>query len=822
MRLRKPRRDDLSLLVCAALAGAGALWPRAPLPDAAFGDGFGPRAVASGLATLLATPGLGGDMFGVWFGRVVVVLAVVATLWTASLGAGGMRSAALVRLAGWRSAAQLGAAALICTVFALGLAVPGRTLWLLALLPGLLALAQVPPLRGRCLATVALVFVALWGEAVAWMLAGAGFGQAGPGGVGVSAGAAPAQLWWVVRQAAWWGLVAELLAWLVAAACTVMRRAPGARCCGAMPGVLALGLALQVGYAVIFLPMLPQPQGVMGSDHSVVLTNLLAGDFWYLENGAFAIPWFSPGQCGGVPYFGDANATWLTLAQALSFGMTPLAALRTSVLVFASLGFIGAYALLRSSFRASVPAALLGGALFQFNGFYATRMLAGHFVFHPFMLLPLFCCALSPLPGRAVAAPEAVLRLGAAGLLLAAMINGGMVHGVPPSLLAAAIVELIWMRRFGAAAFPAWGLAIAIFLGAVLSAARLDAMAAFVGNFPRTGYLLPGFARLGTALATIFDSLFLRVPADVARRLDNVQWLVDRHEFEIGVTVVPLVLIGLGSVAGLRWRRLAVRWWAVAGALVLAALPLVLNLYTPWWNDVLKALPYFASSSNLVRWFCAYVLPAVVLGALGLDAVTPHAMRRGVLAAASVAALLGIVAVTDFDYYRDPGMASYDPAPVEAAWRLAQQSGHPPEIVAIAEASRLGVAAFAGINRVNAMAAGRSVLQCYQPMFGYRLEAFPAVKLRAGTVLQAGDGDLNIANPACMLFPAANRCTPGTLFHASQLKEAGQFTAWRGFAFAMPWWMHAAVWLNLAALVCVLAGMGWAGWRIAASRRPAG
>jgi hypothetical protein len=59
-------------------------------------------------------------------------------------------------------------------------------------------------------------------------------------------------------------------------------------------------------------------------------------------------------------------------------------------------------------------------------------------------------------------------------------------------------------------------------------------------------------------------------------------------------------------------------WLALA---LLGCVPILLNWYYEPWNASLKTLPYFGSSSILLRWFAAYIPIVVLFAALAVDAL---------------------------------------------------------------------------------------------------------------------------------------------------------------------------------------------------------
>ena len=580
--------------------------------------------------------------------------------------------------------------------------------------------------------------------------------------------------------------------------------------------VLGAGLALLGVFAWLYLPLLVSADGSMGGDYALFLPNLLAGYFWYQENGALALPWFSPGACGGVPFFPDANVPWFSVPQLLTLVVPPSQAIRITLLGFAYAGFLGTYILLRQSFRCTPLAAFIAATLFMFNGFFVARMLVGHLTFHPFMLLPLFCACV--LPSVAPGPAAKILRITSAGLLLATMLQAGMVHGVPAVLISAAMLALVQALR-GGPRFALVALPAATGLGALLAAGKLAALAAFVAVFPRDNYRLSGFASFAEELLVLARSLFIRVPDNPHTYLSNLGVMQQPHEFEVGVTAVPLLLM-LAITAERMIRRpwpdiaaLRRHGWALGALLALASLPLLVNWYEPHWNAVLKQLPYFRSSSNLLRWNLAYILPVIVLGGLAFDALRwPQGWGHVGIGGATLAAILMLVAARDLAPYLHSDSTAYASAPIDQAWQTARQSRHPPPIVAIAVSATWGAAARrAEVNANNALTVGYSHRQCYQPMFGYGNENLPLANLRPAPVMSAQYGLLNLKNPACYLFPRENRCLPGAMFEVGERAAAEAFAAWKPFPFVIPAYMQTVLTVNLIALVATLLAMLGAG-----------
>lgn len=554
--------------------------------------------------------------------------------------------------------------------------------------------------------------------------------------------------------------------------------------------VLSLGVALWLVWMAIFLRYMPNQAGALGHDYALHLPNLLAGYYWFLGNGAWATPWFTPAECGGMAYYSDPNVAYFALPQLLSFWVAPLRAIQITFAGFALAGFLGAYGLMRRSFGASGPAALLAGGLFLFNGFYAYRLLAGHLTFHAFALAPALALALLPGPkAQPIKGREAALRVVLGALIMSYMFQSGMVHGIPPVLLSIATLFLVHGLLFGWRGAP-WALSMgAGVVTLALCAARLNAELALLANFPRSLYPLPG---VDNPVRETF--LLLRALAGFAGDggyLVNSPWTMQRHEWEYGVSLGAFALL-----LALPWRpkRLppedfkrpsgasrALAWVAIALAMVA---PLAFNFYQPGWTDFLKSLPYFGSSSSLLRFFSAYILVLVVCAGLALDRLATSGRARWFLAGLALGVTLIQNLASPKEFYAGQ---NYDPAPVEAAWLRAEASGEAPPIDAVAVNGNLWE--------------GQSRLNCYQPLFGYRLEVFPKGALRSGAITLHNGDALNLKNPACYVFPGQNACRPGDAFKIAQSDKAESLAHYRPFEFAPSHLQILAGWVSAGAQI---------------------
>lgn len=576
---------------------------------------------------------------------------------------------------------------------------------------------------------------------------------------------------------------------------------------------------LYVIYLWIYLPFLPNANGTLGHDYGLHFPNLLTGYYWFIQNGAWSLPWFSPSQCGGFPYFPDPNVAYLSVPQFLVFFISPMQAVRITFALFALAGLLGSYMLIRAGFRSSRTAAVVAAGFFLFNGFFAYRMLIGHLTFHAFMLAPLMITALLSATGDRVSRAGFVVRACIAALCLAYMFQSGMVHGIPPVLIAAAVVILIHALCFGWRWQPWLLLGTAGLLSLLLCAGKLVAELALLSNFPRDLYSLPGIPGLLSEIRVVVQALFVSPPSDASRVVTNSPWSFDRHEWEVGVSLGPLLLVAMAVllsriaikseggtiVLSYRLRRhgFAVpsrfRVSIVAAISILLAVPLLLNWYEPAWNGLLKSLPFLGNSSSLLRFFSTYIPVAIVVACVAFDRLLPREPRALRLSLAAIA--LGVMVVqnvaTDRDYYANQ---SYRVGPIDAEHARVRATGRVPMIEKVGDRVNQALAPN------DAMIEGISQRACYQPLFGYRLEQFPVEPLQVGPVISlVGDRFINMKNPACYLFPAENGCKPGDHFKTDEVKNAIEFLTYRPFPFEESHWQMVATWLSLWSAIAVAA-----------------
>jgi hypothetical protein len=574
--------------------------------------------------------------------------------------------------------------------------------------------------------------------------------------------------------------------------------------------VLLTGTVAYLFFIAIFATFFPAAPGNMGHDYTYFGPALLEGYYWYLVNGCFQVPWFTPAFLGGVPFFANPQNMYYSVPQLLTLFMQPVAAIKVTVFLFAAIGFVGFYCLARRCFNSDKWVALLAAVVFLYNGFYIHRMLIGHFPYHAWMLVPWAAAGIA----GGFSGNAGVMRRFAAGVLLpGACIAYMIMAGMGPILLPAiaAVAGILVFREVLTPGFEvkSWGrFAGALVTAGCLAAAKIMAVAAFLHLNPRDLYGLPTARTWFGAVRIAVQSLFLYPPQKYAEmQLTGGEFLLERHAFEYGITVVPLILIAVTVTVGLvekkGWHRVNMKRAGFLSLLtVFLIMPIFVNVHSTHWTPILEKIPVIKSSSNLLRWFSLYIPLVSLMMVVAMTSCQRLRRFNPLFAVAGITAIIAVNLFTDRTFYREQ---PYQPYQLIAAYRTAAETGMAPPVTAVFvkfTASQPGGAEVILPRFLNeAMIWGGSQLRAYEPIFGYRLEAFPVKTLHVGSIFDETNGTYNMKNPASFLFPAENGCQPGDHFRTGDIAKLEAFSQRKPFAFEMPLRQKMANVLNLLALV---------------------
>ncbi|MDY6832265.1 MAG: hypothetical protein SWC96_10585, partial [Thermodesulfobacteriota bacterium] len=527
--------------------------------------------------------------------------------------------------------------------------------------------------------------------------------------------------------------------------------------------------------------------------------------------------------CWGYPHKSRMRHHFYSVPQFLTFAMDPLSAVICTWMVFGVLGFMGFFVLMRRGFGVSVSVAFFCATLFLFNGFFASRMRIGHIDYHSFMLVP--WCAFLLLRQRPAGAWGRWMRAGdtiGVGLIITYMLFSGAQTVLPAFVLTVLVVCLIYIfycpdwfpiKVFALEYAGACGIALS------LSAAKLSAIFHFLSHFPRLHYTLPQFDGIANTLPAVYRALFTgSAHAFFTSHMVHQPFPLGPHEFDFGLTPVPLVLMGAAVilllarvVAGRDTSTLFTgRLFLFPVICLLLAVPVLLNTYYPVWGEFLKAVPVIKNSTQCVRWFCMYIPVVILMAGIAMEKTPVSLKTRSVLAAAGAAAVILMNMTADRAYYHSQ---RYSPESIVDAYHAVRSGEVRPMITHIGACVDENGRVDWRINRNDTMTEHQSQMFCYDSIFGYFLETFPFRGIRPGPVLAAENGYLNIKNPACFVFPEANGCRPGDHFRVDQIEDAYAFTRYQPFPFKVSSLQRVANGITGGAVAVVFLVFGMVCWQ---------
>ncbi|MFZ2267941.1 MAG: hypothetical protein WAV95_10240 [Azonexus sp.] len=563
---------------------------------------------------------------------------------------------------------------------------------------------------------------------------------------------------------------------------------------------------LLLAYHLIFRDFFPSTNGRMGHDYVLTLTGLLDGYIWFRNNGFITPPWFTPSFCGGQAFFADPQAGFYYLPQFLTFVMDPLQAVYWAFLIFAALGFWGMYFFTRRCLHIGRIGALLASVVFMFNGFYASRILIGHYGYQSFMLIPLIAYLL--LKNSSTERPwVGSLRSSIfAGVLIAYWFHSGLTTLMIPAALAVISLGCLLQIRTTeniAPSFLARGLLAGI-IAILLCASKLNANLTLMSNFSRDYYLIPGISDIGGLLTFVFQSLFYsgsHVYQTVTPLWKNIQWAAMPHELAYNLSPISLtiLIIGLGAKALManRYRHahqnlVSYQKFGYYLLVTICLFPIALLYYSPWWNEALKSLPLVGSTTAPFRWLIIFIPLISILTGIACEQLGKY--RKPIV-------LLALVGIPFFSMLEDRTYYS-------------SQTYNPAEIVSYYNAIRLGQA-IPRIVKVGTptenngqIAEGISPAYCYNPLYGYRLEKLKIQPLVQGPITTVTpSGTLNLHNPACLVFPAENNCKLWDAFTPDQSSQLLAFASYKPYAFEKSSRQHIADWITEGTCIGLFFGL---------------
>jgi hypothetical protein len=378
---------------------------------------------------------------------------------------------------------------------------------------------------------------------------------------------------------------------------------------GARRWLSGLSLGILAVYGLFFL-LSWNRSGPKDGDQFLVFHTL---QYWNSSMFGIAKQW-TPLLCSGLSMAGEPQVPFMSLSMALSYVLGPLNGVKSALVIYLMLGWIGAF--LYAGLQLTIKwQRFLAASLFVGNGFFFCRLAFGHFDLIPFFISPLVLWALHRGTDGQAGAPslsttlQRILTTLLMGALLALAIDGSPV----------AIIHLVlWLALYALilaltirCAMPVILLGLAITCAALLDAGYLWPMLESQSAFPR---LTPD--RFTSALSLLWFAL-LPMRGKVLPANGNGH--------ELSVFIGPI----LGYCLWRYRHRLSVSLPASMGRplLVVSLVSIVLGmgslkvLHIPSWLspfDLLRPLPGFRSIGVTGRYWGFLALPLSLLSAMAL------------------------------------------------------------------------------------------------------------------------------------------------------------------------------------------------------------
>lgn len=373
--------------------------------------------------------------------------------------------------------------------------------------------------------------------------------------------------------------------------------------------LLALTLGV-LGVYILFFALFFDRSGPGDSDQYLVFHRL---QYWNHELFGLAKQW-TPLLCSGLSMAGEPQIPFMSLSMALSYVAGPLWGVKSALVIYLALGWVGAFLYAGLWLRVPLQRSL-AASLFVGNGFFFCRFGLGHFDFVPFLILPLMLWMLH----RSVGWGNEARELGGAGTLLLAVLLSAAATALVVDGSPVCIIHLMfWIGLYACA--------LSINLRNVTPAAVLAA-ALVIGFFLDAGYLWP--------MLQAQDS-FPRRPPDSFTSVLSLVWFgilpmrgkvlpANGNGHELSVYIGPVLAWCLWRER--HWLRDCLPATLRTPLLVVTLASVVLGmgslklLHIPSWLspfDLLRPLPGFRSINVTGRYWGFLALPLSLLSAAAL------------------------------------------------------------------------------------------------------------------------------------------------------------------------------------------------------------
>jgi hypothetical protein len=555
--------------------------------------------------------------------------------------------------------------------------------------------------------------------------------------------------------------------------------------------IIILFFFILIFHQLVFQKFFSNPNGFVGHDYEQFIPNFMFGKIWF-KNNFLSIPWFTPSNCCGIPFFADPQSMFYSIPQIIFLIFNPITSIKVVFLIFSLFGYIGMFLLIKKSFKFDNYISLLCASLFLFNGFFVYRAISGHVAYLSYIFVPLYCFFLIQSFENKFKKSNYIY------LLLSSIIFANFFHsGSGPIILIifTSIFSVILIYSHLINNFKIFfSFFYSIFLGILISLSKIVASLFFLKNFPRQ-YPATEFSSFYSFVKEFFSSFFLKANQNSFNENLSSMFPFGLHEMEFSVSIVPIIL--LLFIFFLRTECFKLKYnntRFLFFVFFIFLIPVLFNVNFLNQYQLIAKIPILNSTWVQFRWMLVYIIPLIIISGLILKNLKISLKNKNYLSVTLIFILLIQNLIKDdswhyndqrynmknsIDFYAklDKGFAPEIKGPAV----LLEKSGKPKKVS----------------NKNDMMFFSYSPLICYQPIFGYGLErlngkqiTFNSKKnlkdesmfLYSNKLDRTGDNFM-LFNPSCFLFPKENNCLPGDTFKISNKDNLILFSKYKSFKF---------------------------------------
>ena len=268
------------------------------------------------------------------------------------------------------------------------------------------------------------------------------------------------------------------------------------------------------------------------------LSRLTFGKIWFLNNG-FAVPWFSPHVCCGVPYFANPQSEYFSPIQILFLFLKPLTTMKVTFFLYSFISFLGSFLLLRKIFIISYNSCLIGATIFLFNHYFAFHYLSGHIGWGLFSIIPMYfyIAALSLKQKDQI---KSYFLIFISSVIFALMMHSGgsrIILEILISIFFLTLIHLIYFKNLKIIQF----VIISVLVGLLISSSKIYAAWSFVEKLSRD--VEPIYFNSIGSFITIFSEFFFLFPrAQIESDMASIVGHLSIVEFSFNVSILPIVI----------------------------------------------------------------------------------------------------------------------------------------------------------------------------------------------------------------------------------------------------------------------------------------